>query len=36
MIIGMKILGLSLLSKTFVKGSKTEYETKNRERAALN
>lgn len=28
MMIGMKILGRKRLSRTFVKGSKTEYETK--------
>ena len=35
MIIGMKMLGRSLLSSTLVKGSKTEYETKKMVSVAL-
>lgn len=35
MMIGMKSLGVSRLSRTLVRGSKSEYETKKMERAAL-
>lgn len=35
MMMGRKTLGLHFLSKTFVRGSKTEYETKKMESVAL-
>jgi hypothetical protein len=35
MMIGMKTLGLNLFNRMLVKGSKTEYETKNIESEAL-
>jgi hypothetical protein len=35
MMMGRKTLGLHFLSRTFVKGSKTEYDTKKMESVAL-